>query len=1718
MEYSSNRENKFLVFLLFYVIVLSVFVGNLSSFLSSKNKNHSKENNNDNKVLVDNKTKENILGWGGRNYEAPTIYVTSGKGYAGGGVIPLSSTDEPAVYFTGGDFSGEAQVGIYEANQEILLNYLVHDKDNKQLKTTPDVNNLKLISSLNVRISSGYGSENKTLLPISESGIWLLEVKTGNNKNYAIVIRSNFAVLVKEADNRYIFWGQNLKTKRSISSGSLKLYSLLDGIKQLADTGFSGEGISSWALDPQADIAIATVGEDQALIPINLRYLDKYNYRPFTAKQIDTKYFVFTDRPLYGPGDKVYFKAVIRDDDDARYSIPQGGARAKIFRDGDEKNPVFEKTYPVSSMGTIDGEFRLPDDAKVGDYQLRVAMTPDRSSDLWEWENVAYFQVEYFRKPEYSVDISVSERELIEKDHLVFDIEGGYFSGQPLVGQTVKYTVTRGSYYDFEFSADSGYYDNYYYGWYGSTPEIQGEAVLNSAGKATVDIETGKILSDGKNKVYSVTVTYDNGSGNPGLARKNILVYSGEFDIFRTDFGYGSQVNKQITIPIKLVPHFNAKVSSIPLSVRIHRENWVASFDSNQKYPQYTKEQEDFPSFNLTSDSNGEAEISFLPTKVGSYTFKVEGTDLRGNNVSKDFYTWVTDKDYWFNYGQYDNELTIKAEKTKYLPGEKVNFTISSTIPDRDVFLAFERGLMHSYQIVKLQARSGSANITLLDSDIPNIFASVNSFSNFTLDTGSEKVIVSAESKRVVVNVTADKKKYGPGETVWLNIETKDVAGNPLSAQTTVWAVDKAIFELVDANPAKIFDTFWRERWDETQNAHSLQGIIVPTAEMGGCFSSDTQILMADGTLKEINKMLPGDFILTRKSEADKSLTKAKIKNVSSAQENGQLIINGNLKVTVDHFLWVNNNWKQAGSVQIGDKLLGFDGKEVAVSSIEWQSGKFTVYNLEIDKNHTFFAQGVWVHNQKGGGGGARKIFKDSAYWNPSVVTDSFGRAKISFKLPDNLTTWVIAGLSVTENTKVGQNTSEIVVSQDTVIRPILPNILRIGDRTMISALAQNFTELDRNFDIKLEFDSGEVVKSTYQGVLVKAGESKEFKWGVNAQKENPKAKLVFSLTSTDDSKQQDIVTQAIPVIPFGYTQKSAEVGEDSKQYSIKLSSDTSKEKTKITLSLASNLTDSLFPAMKYLVSYPYGCVEQTTSSFVPAIIAKNNPDLFSGEIEGKNIDDIVNKGIFLLESLQQSEGGWNWWREGNSNAFKTVYVVEYLIKAQTLGYKISEQILSNARYFLERDQSYSLSSNQTVYDSYPVNVVKTYGLTYLNSGKRKALLSEFDSLSPDILSIAVLANIRNGYKDPQTNGLNKLISLGKSQRDSIFWYAGEPDNYGSKEASTALAIRAMLAGGAPRSTIADAVRFLTRNRMHDYWANTFGTAQTIQALVDYSKTENENTPQYTYIILLDGNQIAKGDISSPKQKIKDIIISVKEIKPEGSTLMLKKVGDGQIYSTLQISEFKTNLNATAENHGLLVKRQYVNEKGEEYTIGVGDSVKVILTVSGLETGTNYGIIADELPAGLIPINQQFKNEQNIDPYDYNYLYSYPEITQNGAVFQLYQMKSGPVNYIYRARAVSEGNFSIPPAEALLMYAPEVWGISAVQQIQITKNAQVIPEKLFKKALPQMFDKTKKNPLLFVAALIIGILVIVLAVFLNKKKFSKTGHPDLPPPPPSMSV
>lgn len=1641
-----------------------------------------------------------------QNADKPALVISKSDSFANG-LVAFTSVQEPKIDVTAYVTSGAATVEVYQTDMDHLLTYLVHDNKYKQLNPTVDVSKLSHLQDLSINLIASNNQNNyqttTVSLPLSSNGIFFIRVKKDDLTAETYVIRSTFGSLAREAKDTLVVWSQDFTSKRSINGGTATLYNLESQKSIIGTANLDGDGIASLPLTSGDDVIVVETNGSQSIVPLNAQYLNgDYTWASFQPNTAERRYFLFTDRPIYKPGDTVRFKAIVRDDNDSRYTLPSGSVYVEVSQGYDQKTFIFKGNLPIDSRGFISTAFTIPKTAVTGDWM--IALNPKTINSYWgdyyDTGDSIYFKVDNYRKPEYFLDVQSSQIEVIRGDGVAVNLSGAYYSGQPLSNVDVNYKIyaDNNGYYDSEYYyPDNG---NRYYRAWNSQVVDSGAVALDVKGKGKITLPTDKNDSQGKTQFFFLEFTYTDPTGNPSLTGINVLVRSGQYTLYRDEQApYGGKTNQNISLPLTLKANLQGVSLAQNIDINIVRHWWQKVSDANSKYPQYKQVDDKIGDYTVKSDSSGKALFNFTPTLEGSYELVTKITDSRGNIITKSFYLWVNDQYGTYGYSGTQSGLRLATDKKSYQPGDTAVISLNSDTPDRDIFLGFERGYQDRYQVIHMTGNSSQTSVKITDHDQPNIFLAAKSFTADDLEGDIKDVSVNTDNKKVVYTITTDKTNYAPGDEVTVNVTAKDLQGNPIAGNFALWAVDKSVYALADKNYGDVFDAFWTERSDNTQSAHSLQGIYrIPAAEKGGCFLSDTAILMADGSQKLIENVKVGDSILTRLSPNLTKLVSTKVTAVHQTSASGYLIINGTLKVTDNHLLFINNRWQMARALQIGDELTGADGQAIKVTSLEYLRGTTSVYNLTTDVHHTFFADGVYVHNEKGGE--PRDNFADTAYWNVSVNTDSSGRAQIKFKLPDNLTTWVITALGASSDTQVGQAFTEIKTGKDLVVRPVLPNILGENDTITVSALVNNYTDLESQSDVSLTTDAGQILDPLSQKLTIAPHDFGQVNWQI---KVGNAALAKFKFAVSDNLHRTDSIVQNLNIRPIGYWQQSSDFKLGASQFVLDVPTVPFDAKiSRLDFSFSSTVLGSLSSAMKYLVNYPYGCTEQTTSGLMPKLLVKKYPAVFSA-VPFENQYQSIPDGLAKLQSLQNDSGAWPWWWHSNpDDPFVTAYVFRLLNMAKSLGFAVDDAMYAKAQK--------NLSDNFDTSDL-PGKVVRAYGLSFSSDPKLyHPVTDNLDQLADDYLAMAVSDNLTAGIKDPNQNGLNILLSRIKTDGTSAHWTGGGLERFGSDEASTALAVQALVKSGSNVDLAAKAVNYLLQSRHHDYWQSTYATSQTILALVDFSQSQKDTQANFTYQLMSGSQVLTSGNFTGLQTQPVSFSLDTTKIKTSGP-LTLQKTGDGQLYTTFTQKWWLKDANSPAISHGVTITKTLTNAKGEQYNFVPGDLVNVILEVKFADnpSGTHgYAVIEDHLPAGLVPVNSGLLNESSSTNSDY----TYKEYLADGVIIPI-TYNNVSKTYSYQARVITPGTYYLPPAYFALMYSPDTYSRSASSVFTVDTAVRINPLISIKQS--SLFKLNGIRLLALFGLLLFTLVSVIFLIIKHAKKKKNIQAPPSPPPAPN---
>lgn len=239
-------------------------------------------------------------------------------------------------------------------------------------------------------------------------------------------------------------------------------------------------------------------------------------------------------------------------------------------------------------------------------------------------------------------------------------------------------------------------------------------------------------------------------------------------------------------------------------------------------------------------------------------------------------------------------------------------------------------------------------------------------------------------------------------------------------------------------------------------------------------------------------------------------------------------------------------------------------------------------------------------------------------------------------------------------------------------------------------------------------------------------------------------------------------------------------------------------------------MASSILQSLDNLVQFPYGCVEQTVSRFLPAALsvrAAQNLGLPVPDLERK-LPLIVKDGFARLAAMQHEDGGWGWWESDASDPFMTAWVLDALDQMQRLGYVVSPAIKKSAA--LKWAAAANLGDKKVADALYLVLELAKYG--ELNAAKSKLVTLKMSRAGDREYALAARAYQALG-NDGQMNRALDSISDGTNLGE----VGSELDDYGDEVAAIVLDTLVKLRPSDNR--IAPLMQKILRSERFDEWS-----------------------------------------------------------------------------------------------------------------------------------------------------------------------------------------------------------------------------------------------------------------------------------------------------------
>jgi hypothetical protein len=272
-----------------------------------------------------------------------------------------------------------------------------------------------------------------------------------------------------------------------------------------------------------------------------------------------------------------------------------------------------------------------------------------------------------------------------------------------------------------------------------------------------------------------------------------------------------------------------------------------------------------------------------------------------------------------------------------------------------------------------------------------------------------------------------------------------------------------------------------------------------------------------------------------------------------------------------------------------------------------------------------------------------------------------------------------------------------------------------------------------------------------------------------------------------------------------------------------------------LVISVSSMPQINLEKRLKYLVSYPYGCIEQTTSSAFPQLFLSEFTDL--SEKRKKQIETNISLAISRISKMQLNDGGFSYWPGRNtSNNWGTSYAGHFLIKAKEKGYNISHSLLQNWKNYQKsaaNNWSPEYSSNGMMYNdltqAYRIFTLALSGDANMGAMNRMLEMKGLNGISQYLLAGAYSLVGQNGLATELANVATYEVPLRNYWRN----------NYGSQTRDKAMIIEVLnLVGDEDAIPL---VMELAEQLRSNIWMSTQTTAFSLNAMALYTKSNDKN-------------------------------------------------------------------------------------------------------------------------------------------------------------------------------------------------------------------------------------------------------------------------------------
>lgn len=672
--------------------------------------------------------------------------------------------------------------------------------------------------------------------------------------------------------------------------------------------------------------------------------------------------------------------------------------------------------------------------------------------------------------------------------------------------------------------------------------------------------------------------------------------------------------------------------------------------------------------------------------------------------------------------------------------------------------------------------------------------------------------------------------------------------------------------------------------------------------------------------------------------------------------------------------------------------------------------------------------------------------FKLLSFWSGVRKTNASGEAKVVVPIPQFNGSARIMAVAYTGK-RFGSADQQIKITDDVVVLPAIPRFLSPNDSIVLPISLMNTTDKSGRVDVKVTTEGPITVTSkSSQSASLKGKDNQNVKFGLKVGNEVGKAKIFITTTGLD-KVSQEVEIAVRPTSPLVVEEDfgSVKAGATS---TVQIPRNFLKGTQSTTLSI------SKFPALKnagdlsYLVKYPHGCLEQTTSKLFPQLYFEDLAAAVAPEayVDGNPVY-FVKEGIRKLQSMQLYDGSLAYWPGGSYTSWwGSAYAAHFLVEAKKKGFDVQNRVLSRLLGYLSSEAAgkgtytYRYRSQNSQKQEVRVRKEVIYSLYVLaQAGKADISLMNYYRVRPHMLtpdSKYLLAGAFALQKD--WNAFRELMPQAFIAENPMRESGGSFD---SPVRANAIVLSVLCDVDPNNKQIPSIVKYLSGlNKRQRY--NTQDRAWTFLAL---GKAASKNAKANIKVdVMVDGQKIGTYDNQD---------WSLSSDKLNGKKVTLKASGSGEVYYFWNTEGIKIGGEDVPEvDKNIVARRYYYTRSGEKITDGKvrqGDLIVCELELKTGLLGVENLVVSDLIPAGFEIENPRLGESTSLSWVKSDLYPQHMDVRDDRLLLFTAMGADRSRSYYYMMRAVNAGKFKLAALGCEAMYDPDFRSYNGAQTIEV---------------------------------------------------------------------